>query len=85
MSLEERSKKRKEQMTAHRARNHGEAEPLIFSDAWCKKIEGHYGESPAYWIDIDSPIENKQLINKPKHQEDARILKKVKELSKKKK
>lgn len=60
------------------------AEPLIFSNAWHKRIEGHYGESPANWIDIDSLIEIKQQINKPKHQEDARILKKVKELTKKK-
>ncbi len=62
-----------------------DAEPLSFSTAWESRIVGHYGESPANWIDIDSLICIKQNINKPKHQEDARILKKVKELAVKKK
>jgi len=58
-----------------------EAEPLSFSTTWDARIEGNYGASPAYWIDIDNLLIIKKNIDKPKHQEDARILRKVKELN----
>jgi hypothetical protein len=59
--------------------------PVEFEDAWLKRICGKYGASNANWIDIESLIKIKDSINKPKHQEDARILKMVKQIQDKKK
>ncbi len=53
---------------------------MSFEVAWAKRIEGRYGNSPAYWIDLDSLIEIKSRIDHPKHREDARVLREVKEL-----
>ncbi len=53
---------------------------LSFEHAWSKRIAGHYGNSPANWIDLDSLLEIKNAIDHPRHQEDARILKEVKKL-----
>jgi hypothetical protein len=52
---------------------------LNFEDAWKKRIEGRYGEAPAMWIDIDSLIKIKSGIEHPRHQEDARILRAVRD------
>lgn len=37
------------------------------------------GRARAYWIDLDSLIEIKSRIDDPRHQEDARILRMVRE------
>ena len=50
---------------------------LDFSRAWDTRIEGTYGEAPANWIDLDSLIEIKSSIDHPRHREDARVLKMV--------
>lgn len=46
--------------------------------AWGKRIISSYGDSRAYWIDLDGLIEIKRNIDHPKHQEDARVLAEVK-------
>jgi len=48
-----------------------------FETAWKNRIQGHYGRARANWIDIDSLIRIKSLIDSPKHQEDARVLREV--------
>lgn len=50
-----------------------------FAEAWERRVEGSYGRVPALWIDLDSLIEIKSHIDHPRHQEDARILKLVRE------
>jgi len=52
---------------------------LPFDQAWAKRIEGRYGEAPANWIDLDSLIAIKSRIDHPRHQEDARILRAVRD------
>ena len=52
---------------------------LSFSDAWPRRITSHYGRSPANWIDLDSLLAIKTAIDHPRHQEDARILKIVRD------
>ena len=47
---------------------------LSFADAWPRRIESHYGRSPANWIDLESLLAIKRAIDHPRHQEDARIL-----------
>jgi len=56
---------------------------VVFQKAWNKKIVSAYGRADANWMDIDSLIRAKQLIDSPRHQEDAAILKKVKGLRQK--
>ena len=51
---------------------------LKFKSAWKKRVKGRYGHANANWIDIDSLIRVKSSIDKPRHQEDARLLRKVK-------
>ena len=53
---------------------------MDFGTAWEKRIISSYGDSSAYWIDLDSLIEIKKSIDHPKHQEDARVLAEVKRL-----
>ncbi len=49
-----------------------------FEDAWDKRIKAHYGEAPANWIDLDSLIAIKSRIDHPRHREDTRVLRLVK-------
>jgi len=49
-----------------------------FADAWPKRIMSHYGRAPANWIDLDSLLVIKSAIDHPRHQEDARVLRAVK-------
>jgi len=51
-----------------------------FASAWRKRIRGRYGNAPANWIDLDSLIRVKQRIANPRHQEDVRVLRQVKQL-----
>jgi hypothetical protein len=52
---------------------------LDFDAAWAKRVEGRYGEAPANWIDLDSLIAIKSGIDHPRHQEDARVLRMVRD------
>jgi hypothetical protein len=52
---------------------------LSFAEAWPRRIESHYGRAPANWIDLDSLLAIKSAIDHPRHQEDARILKMVRD------
>lgn len=56
-----------------------EVDALSFAEAWPRRIESHYGRSPANWIDLDSLLAIKSAIDHPRHQEDARILKLVRD------
>jgi hypothetical protein len=49
-----------------------------FETAWEKRVKGRYGNANAIWIDIDSLIRIKSVIDNPRHQEDARVLREVK-------
>ena len=51
-----------------------EAAPLVFEDAWCRRVEGKYGRSRACWIAIEDLLAIKERIDHPRHQEDARVL-----------
>ncbi len=52
---------------------------LDFSDVWARRIEGTYGRAPANWIDLDSLLAIKSAIDHPRHQEDARVLRAVRD------
>ncbi|MCP4901020.1 MAG: hypothetical protein GY906_28965 [bacterium] len=52
---------------------------LSFEEAWPRRIEGRYGKSPANWIDLESLIVIKSAIDHPRHQEDAKVLKAVRD------
>jgi hypothetical protein len=52
---------------------------LGFADAWARRIESHYGSAPANWIDLDSLLAIKSAIDHPRHQEDARVLRAVRD------
>lgn len=50
-----------------------------FDEAWERRVESRYGRARAYWIDLDGLIEIKSGIDHPRHQEDARILRLVRD------
>ncbi len=52
---------------------------LAFAEAWPRRIESHYGRAPANWIDLDSLLAIKSAIDHPRHQEDARVLRAVRD------
>jgi len=52
---------------------------LSFAEAWPRRIESQYGRAPANWIDLDSLITIKSAIDHPRHQEDARVLRAVRD------
>lgn len=52
---------------------------LSFEDAWGKRVEGRYGRARAFWVDLDSLIAIKSQIDDPRHQDDARVLRLVRE------
>lgn len=54
-------------------------EGFPFTRAWDSQIEASYGRAAANWIDIDSLIEIKSAIDHPRHQEDARVLRQVRD------
>ncbi len=56
---------------------------IRFADAWRTRIRGTYGEVPANWMDLDTLLEIKSGIDRPKHQEDARVLREVKAMKQK--
>ena len=52
---------------------------LEFDEMWRNRIEGHYGRASASWVDIDGLIAIKKRIDHPRHQDDVRILERVRE------
>ncbi len=52
---------------------------LDFDEVWSGRIEGRYGRAAASWVDLDSLIDIKSRINDPRHREDVRVLKLVRE------
>ena len=55
---------------------------LSFAEVWPRRIESHYGRAPANWIDLDSLLAIKSAIDHPRHQEDARVLRAVRDRQK---
>jgi hypothetical protein len=56
-----------------------EAGGLVFGDAWDRRVQSQYGRAPACWIGLDDLIAIKSRIDSPRHQEDARVLRLVRE------
>jgi hypothetical protein len=52
---------------------------IPFHSAWARRVEAPYGAAPAHWIDLESLIAIKSAIDHPRHQEDARVLKLVRD------
>jgi len=50
-----------------------------FESAWQKRIQGAYGRARANWIDLESLIAIKSRIDTPRHEEDARVLREVRD------
>ncbi|HUL79269.1 MAG TPA: hypothetical protein VL691_18540 [Vicinamibacteria bacterium] len=53
------------------------AAPLVFEDAWPRRVEGTYGRARACWVAIEDLLAIKERIDHPRHQEDARDLRLV--------
>jgi hypothetical protein len=54
-----------------------EAAPLVFEEAWRRRVEGTYGRARGCWIAIEDLLAIKERIDHPRHQEDARVLRLV--------
>lgn len=50
-----------------------------FDEAWSRRVEARYGRAKALFVDLDSLIAIKSRIDDPRHEEDARVLRLVKE------
>ncbi|MDD5483204.1 MAG: hypothetical protein PHP98_06085 [Kiritimatiellae bacterium] len=50
---------------------------IKFKEAWKKRIKAPYGKSKAFWIDLESLWRIKSAIKHPRHQDDARVLRRV--------
>jgi len=50
-----------------------------FADVWDKRIRDKYGHVETNWIDLDSLIRAKEGIDHPRHREDVRVLRQVRE------
>ncbi len=59
-------------------------ENMVFAQAWRDRVVAAYGSVEATWIDLDSLLKIKSGIDKPRHQEDARVLRDVLKLKKNK-
>ena len=55
-------------------------EGVCFGTAWPKRVRSRYGKTTANWIDIGDLIRAKTRIDDPRHQEDVRVLRRVKKL-----
>lgn len=53
---------------------------MTFADEWDKRERAPYGNVTANWIDLDSLIEIKSAIDDPRHQADAKDLRKARDL-----
>jgi hypothetical protein len=50
-----------------------------FATAWKNRIRGKYGKTNVNWIDLNSLLRIKSRINHPRHQDDVRILREVRQ------
>jgi hypothetical protein len=50
-----------------------------FATAWKNRIRAKYGKANANWIDLNSLLRIKSRINHPRHQDDVRILREVRQ------
>jgi hypothetical protein len=50
-----------------------------FATAWKNRIRAKYGKANANWIDLNSLLLIKNQINHPRHQDDVRILREVRQ------
>ena len=55
-------------------------EGMTFPDAWSNRVTDKYGEVTTHWIALDDLIRVKEGIDHPRHQEDVRVLREVKDL-----
>ena len=60
-------------------RDPGGSSGIQFADAWERRIESRYGSARANWIDLDNLIAIKSGIDHPRHQDDARVLREVRD------
>ena len=51
---------------------------MDFKEAWERRLRDAYGDVQANWIDLDSLLKIKGSIDKPRHREDARVLREIK-------
>lgn len=56
-----------------------EVGPVNFEEAWSRRVSAPYGQAEAYWIHLDDLETIKSSIQDPRHQDDARILRRVRE------
>jgi hypothetical protein len=56
---------------------------VTFPTAWKKRIRGRYGHAKANWMDLDCLIRIKSRIKRPRHQEDARVLREIRKRNRK--
>ena len=54
-------------------------ESVRFATAWKNRIRDRYGDVLTNWMDLDSLIRAKRDIDNPRHQEDVRVLRQVKQ------
>jgi hypothetical protein len=50
-----------------------------FDAAWARRIDGEYGRVLAHWVDLDTLIDIKSRIDDPRHREDVRVLRMVRD------
>ena len=60
-------------------RDPGGASGIVFEEAWQRRVTSNYGTARTFWIDLDGLIAIKSGIDDPRHQEDARILRQVRD------
>jgi len=53
--------------------------PVSFKEAWPKRVMAPYGRAEASWIHLDHLEKIKSSIPDPRHQDDARILRRVRD------
>jgi hypothetical protein len=58
-------------------------EGATFEGAWKRRVRARYGRVMASWIDLDTLLAIKQGIGGPRHREDARVLRLVRERKRK--
>lgn len=56
-----------------------EVGPVDFASAWERRVNASYGRAEANWIHFDDLETIKSSISDPRHQDDARILRRIRE------
>lgn len=54
-----------------------EAAPVVFDEAWARRVDGQYGRAVARWVSLEDLLAIKEHIDHPRHREDARVLRMV--------